>query len=334
MSDDLKIIKKKFGEKMSQFCRSHFSTILEHDGLLSKILLDNYDVSNVLYDDLEKSNLLDHFEDYIYNLANLVERSNHKLIVNKTPKELLDEAGYILYECITEDDIQKFKKYFAEGEELCTFKGGRLSICRVFFAVKKDVHNIRREDFINPNRQDLYGTSVISIQFTKNEAHVLSITNRYNHKVINPDATFSNDLDNIIEGLTKSFEQEYNLIQKYPHNYFAIPNYIKASDGKSYKYTHEINNIYYCTNNVIIDNFEVKKFPKEKYIVLDYFILDLQNKKITLYDKRINDSFCDSINDIFKIKLENISEEMVVDFFGMKMKICLNKKRRIKKHEE
>ena len=54
-------------------------------------------------------------------------------------------------------------------------------------------------------RQDEYGTSVISIQFDRDDTHTLSIKNRYNHKVEKPDATFSNNLNNIVAGLTKSF---------------------------------------------------------------------------------------------------------------------------------
>ena len=68
-----------------------------------------------------------------------------------------------------------------------------------------------------------------------------------------------------------------------------------------YKYNYEINSVYYCTDNVIIDNFEVKKLPKERYIVMDYFILDMKDKKITLYDESINDSFVSSIKNIKKI---------------------------------
>ena len=87
------------------------------------------------------------------------------------------EAGYVLVECYNEEDIQKFRKYYAPGEELCTFKGGRLNSCRVFFAVKKNVLDIKREDFKKPKREDEYGTSVISIQFTKDETNTLSIKN-------------------------------------------------------------------------------------------------------------------------------------------------------------
>jgi len=53
----------------------------------------------------------------------------------------------------------------------------------------------------------------------------------------------------------------------------------------------EYNNIYYCADNVIIDNFEVKRYEKEKYIVMDYFILDLKTGKIETYDKVLDENF-------------------------------------------
>ena len=74
------------------------------------------------------------FKNYIYSQ---IETIQEDLPVTKTPTELLSEAGYDLYECKTEEEIQSFKKYYARGEELCTFDGGRLNKCRVFFAVKK-----------------------------------------------------------------------------------------------------------------------------------------------------------------------------------------------------
>jgi len=74
-----------------------------------------------------------------------------------------------------------------------------------------------------------------------------------------------------------------------------------AADGKYYKYNIEINNIYYCPNNVIIDNFEVHEYNKDSFIVFDYFILDLKEKKILLYDKWIEDSFVKDLSDVKNI---------------------------------
>ena len=136
----------------------------------------------------------------------------------------------------------------------------------------------------------------------------MSIKNRYNHTVNNPDATYNNNLNNIIPGLTQAFEREYHLnINQNINQNFDIPGYVRANDGKWYKYNYEINNIYYCPDNIIIDNFEVKKDyqEKEKYLIFDYFILDLVNKEIKLYDKSIKDSFTACNREISKIEIIN-----------------------------
>ena len=301
MNEDLKIIKRKFGEDMTHFCREYFPILLETKGLLPDLLLKKFEPSKFLYNDIVESNLQEQFKNFIYSLVDVENESEE--ISTKSPKELMREAGYDLYECRTEDDIQRVKKYYHEGEELCTFRGGRLNNCYVFFAIKYNVDDIKREDFKNPQRQDLYGTSVISIQFLKDESHLLSIKNRYNHRVVNPDATFSNNLDNIVPGLTKSFKDYYGMKQLVKYNNFEIPNYVLARDRKYYKYNFEINFINYCPNNIIISGNRVHRFDPSKYIVLDYFILDLVNKKIYLYDKDIKDCFPETIGKIEKIDI-------------------------------
>ena len=304
MNKDLKIIKKKYGENMMHLCRELFPTILEKEGILSQVILDSFEASHELYNDLISNNLVVAFENYIYE--RLDYKTDKIVKITKTPKELLSEAGYDLYECHTENEIQEFKKYYSPGEELCTFGGGRLENCYVFFAVKKNIEEIKRANFHNPDRQDLYGTSVLSIQFTRDDAHHLSIKNRYNHTVVNPDATFSNNLDNIIPGLTDSFEKCYGMAQKCNSNNFEIPNYVCVGE-KYYKYNYEIDNIYYCPNNIIIDNYEVKRLDKRKYILLDYYILDFQNKEIKSYQPI--DSFPSTIGKITKIEVEKDEEE-------------------------
>lgn len=304
MNKDLKIIKKKYGENMMHLCRELFPTILEKEGILSQVILDSFEVSHELYNDLISNNLEAIFKNYIYET---LDYKIDKIVkITKTPKELLSEAGYDLYECHTENEIQKFKKYYSPGEELCTFEDRRLKKYHVFFAVKKNIEEIKRANFHNPERQDLYGTSVLSIQFTRDDTHHLSIKNRYNHTVVNPDATFSNNLDNIIPGLTDSFEKCYGMVQKYNSNNFEIPNYVCVG-GKYYKYNYEIGNVYYCLNNIIIDNYKVKRLDKGRYILLDYYILDLQNKEIKSYQP--NDSFPSTIGKITKIEVEKDQEE-------------------------
>ena len=278
--DDLKLIKKHYGEKMMHLCRDLFPTILETPGLLFNTMSKKFAYSKLIYEDINKYR--SEFKAIIYNEIDLKEEE--KEITTKTPQELMDEAGYILYECKSEEDIQSFKHYYAQIEELCTFNGGRLERCHVFFAVKKNVDEIDRKDFIGKEeRQDEYGTSVISIQFTRGSNNTLSIKNRYNHTVNNPDATFSNNLDNIIEGLTKSFERAYNLKINSSRVEVDIPGFVLANDGKFYKYNFERHNVYYCPDNMIIRDFEPRPFDKSRYLLIEKYFIDFKEKTIREY---------------------------------------------------
>ena len=220
---------------MMQLCRELFPTILETPGELKRIMEASFYPTKCLYYDIVDNELIYEFEKFI--ISKTKKKEEELVETNKTPFELMKEAGYKLTECKTEEDIQLFRKYYASGEELCTFDGGRLNTCYVFFAVKKDADNIKREDFEKPTRDDEYGTSVISIQFSR-ENYTLSIKNRYNHTVKNPDATFGNNLEKIIPGLTKSFEKYYDHKIKQSGN-FEIIGYTEV-DGKLYKYNYEI----------------------------------------------------------------------------------------------
>lgn len=309
-SKELNRIKKLYGEKFMHFCRSIFPTLLEQEGLLTEVLKSTFATnSRTLYDDIVNSDLEEEFKNYIYSKID-VEKEMPEIIREKTPYQLLDENGYNLYECNSEEEIQSFKKYYKSGEELCTFHGGnRLNRCVVFFAVKKDVEEIKREDFNNPKREDEYGTSVMSIQFTKSQNSTVSIKNRYNHTVNNPDATYGNDLDKIVPGLRQSFEKllsERGLTLNSSNiEAFYIPGYVVADDGKYYKYNMEINGNYCCPGNVIIDHGNVIKLEPEKQELIDYFILDKENKTLSLYDSLISDSFIDGFKNIDSIEMVN-----------------------------
>ena len=328
--DDLKLIKKYYGENFMHLCKKLFPTILEENGTLYNIISNKFSHSKNLYNDLIEQDKVLEFKNYIYSYT-----KENDLIVktNKSPYELMDNAGYILYECKNQEEILSFKKYYSKDEELCTFKEERLKTNYVFFAVKKDVDRIKRDEFKIPQRQDRYGTSVISIQFTKGDNNIVSIKNRYNHKVQNPDATYSNNLDNIIQGLTYSFNKYYKFNIDYKDS-FELNGWVKAIDNKFYKYNYEINNIYYCVDNIIIDSKRnvISDFKdKEKYLVIDYFILDIVKKKIYLYDERLKDSFIDNIN-IKKINIlkdKNIKIIDIIPLEGENITIKINSKNQI-----
>ena len=144
LSNELKKIKKTYGENFMKLCRSLFPTLLEQEGRLYRILATSFSTNcKTLYEDITQAELEDEFKSYIYSKVD-VEDQEKKMIKEKTPYELLEEAGYELTECLTEEEIQKFRKYYALGEELCTFRGNRLNRCVVFWAVKNGVENIKR----------------------------------------------------------------------------------------------------------------------------------------------------------------------------------------------
>jgi hypothetical protein len=330
--DDLKYIKKFYGENFAHLCRTLFPTLLEQEGLLSSIISKKFAPTHSLYDEVVK--VKGSFKNYIYSFVDYEKGEINK--TSQNPKELMDKAGYILYdECKTEDEIQSFREYYAPNEELCTFWGGRLNDCRVWFAVKKDVDNIKREDFIDPERQDDYGTSVISIQFTKSNPSTLSIKNRYNHRVKNPDATFSNDLDNIIEGLTDAFVQEYGVnLANTQSNDFQLDNFVMAEDGKFYRYNCKSGAMYYCENNLTISCGHINNYDKNRYLLIDNYLIDQSQKTIEKVECDVlsTDGFTKSIGNIenIKIKVEGNNKKIIFKVKeGEDVVVTVNKNGRI-----
>ena len=309
--NDLKKIKKEYGENMSHMCRELFPSILESDGLLYHILQTHFAKSKHLYEDIINEDKKYQFKNYIYFLYDEMMGRSYNDENNKSVIELLKEKGYTLYECKTNEDIHKFRKYYASGEELCTFRDpNRINNHYIFFIVREGVDKLNRSTFTSPKREDDYSVSVLDLQFDKGEKQRVSIKSRYNHTVSNPDATYSNNLENIAEGLTDAFERDYefNIGNEYKVN-FELSNYVKARNNKYYKYNYEINNIHYCLNNIIIDNGEVidTYTDKSRYTFMDYFILDEKEKKIIVYDSEIEDSFIDGLDNITNIEIINES---------------------------
>ena len=313
---ELKKIKKVYGENFMKLCRDLFPTLLEQEGRLYEILSSSFsDNCKNLYEDIIKANCEEKFKSYIYSKVD-VENPEKKMVEEKTPYELLKKVGYNLTECLTEEEIQKFKRYYKPREELCTFRGGRLNSCVVFWAVKENAEDIKREDFDNPKREDEYGTSVMGIQFNKHGRCTVSIKNRYNHTVNNPDATYGNDLDRIAPGLTKSFEKllqrQYGLeLNSSNLESFELPGYVVANDGKYYKYNMEIHGAYYCPGNIVIKNGEVTHIGKpEEGILIDYFYIDKKNKTIKVCGD-IEDSFVDDLQKIENIEVVKSEDENI-----------------------
>ena len=325
--DDLKLIKKHYGEKMSHLCRELFPSILECPGLLYHLIESNFNKSRSLYYDIINEHKEYSFKEYIYNL--IEEKPKTKKENTHSVKELLDSVGYELYECKDNEDVLSFKKYYREDEVLCTFKDKiRIKNHHIFFLVKKNVEDYNRHDYTHPWREDDYSTSVLCIQFDRGVSQRVSIKSRYNHTVKNPDATYSNNLDLIVPGLTDAFENDYgfNIGNIYKTN-FELDHYVRAQDGRLYKYNYEINNVHYCPDNIIIGNGEVIDTYKDKgrYTIFDYFILDEKEKKIFAYTDLIQDSFINEHQDIKDIKITNVGEDREIVLTYKEDKIAIIK---------
>ena len=305
MNNDLVRIKKLYGEDFAKkFCRPYFSHIIEREDFsFADYLTTIIAPSKGFYDDLIKNNKLELFKRAIWGVFNDKKTDNQD--VKETPEELMKKVGYRLYKCETYEDMLKFKNYYSHGEEICTYEDlQRINTHTIFWAVKDNVDKIKREDFKNPERQDEYGTSVISLQFTKGLESTLSIINRYNLSVKYGDATFSNNLEKICVGLTASFKKFYGITLVKGRQKFELPGYVVDKKGTYYKCNCKINGTYYCANNIVIKDGVAKQFKPEQYIIADCYVFERKNKTVEVLSNNKQDSFVNQFYDIKKIEVE------------------------------
>ena len=231
-----------------------------------------------------------------YIHENFVEKLKPTVHTDQDPITLLKSAHYNAFVVKTLKQQNSIKKYFRKGEELCTFRDfNRYKDYYMIHAVKENADKI--QPFPNPQREDEYGTSVISIQISKH-SDFISIKNRYNDTLRkqNPDATFNNNPDNIVPGLTDS-------LKKYFHTDFTtstgveLPNkYIRINNQLVY-YNYELDNIYYGSDYYVKDG-NIVKLNTAHQIMMDYIILDTQTKQIKISSNN-NWGFHDADNSVF-----------------------------------
>lgn len=225
--------------------------------------------------------------------------------IKRDPFELLYQAGYHAQYADTLEKQNDIEKYFRPSERLCTFDDPtRYQRYYIVNAVKFNASELNRDKFRHPKREDEYGTSVISIQILKNGG-VISIKNRYNHSIDNPDNTYHSNPDNIIYGLSAALKDYFNVDFSSQHEPLAS-GYILIKD-KILKYNYEINNVYYG-KDFIATRDEIYAIDKRSQIMLDYFIFDFKQKKILKEFNGINLSTNDCFADIFN---EEISDTVI-----------------------
>ena len=315
MQGELKKIKRKYGEEMAKFCRTSLAPILEHNGLLYEILINNFYPSRELYKDIKDNNLCGEFISYIHGLANIEQE---KIVTDKSVECLARDAGYHVFNPKTIEELQSMKKYYATEEELCTFKDSkRIENSIIFFFIKDDIDSIKKEDFPNASREDEYASSLVCVQYDIDTKELKLVVTRRNHgskksiqrgdEIRNPNAAFDCNLDNFIPGLTYAMEKDYGLKPKESSDFFEIEGYVVAHDNKFYKYNYQMGPLYFCSDNIIINHGEAVSIPTEKYIVMDYYLLDLRSGNVWLLDEErdIKDCFPETIRNIEKLEVSN-----------------------------
>ena len=216
---------------------------------------------------------------------------------DKNPLELLNDAGYDAFVVDSLEKQNSIKKYFRKNEELCTFRDpARYKNYYMIHAVKRGAENIKPAT--NPEREDEYGTSVISIQIAKNGGFI-SIKNRYNHRVMNPDATFNNNPDKIIHGLTDSLKKFFHVDFNTSEN--PLPHNFRMVNDQLVRYNYEIDNIYFGSDYHFSGS-RITKLNKDYEVMLDYFILDKRSGTVRGILEKDNECTCEVFNHVFQNK--------------------------------
>jgi uncharacterized protein YjbI with pentapeptide repeats len=207
-------------------------------------------------------------------LVSLKQIKIQEMSVHMDPITLLDRAGYDAYIADTLEKQNAIRKYYACGEELCTFRDDdRFKKYYIINAVRKDVDKIKRGK--PPQRDDEYGTSVISIQVFK-EGGFISIKNRYNHTVQNCDNTLNSNPDNIILGLSDAIKHHFHV--DFSAQHVSLPSHYVLMDGQICRYNSEILNVYFGEDFYAKDG-QVHEIDKNSEIMIGNGILfDIRNK--------------------------------------------------------
>lgn len=256
----------KVYKKIKEHRGERFAKKLRHEGLL--------DIPNIEHI-LELANLedLDDLTPVIRSIYKTKSVSEYE--TGKNPIQLLNEAGYDAFVVNTEQQKNSIKKYFRPGEQLCTFNDPYRHIqYYMIHAVKRGADKIKPSS--NPQREDEYGTSVISIQIAKGGGFI-SIKNRYNHTVNNPDSTFGNNPDNIIHGLKNSLQKYFGV--NFNASDIPLPeHYISVHDQLVY-YNLEDETTYWGPT-YYVQHGQITKVQTDRETVMDHMIYNDKDKTI------------------------------------------------------
>ncbi len=277
-----KKIKKQNGERFAQTLRAHHNGIFEIPNLAFILKHAGNDAHPLL--------------PYLMNLLTVNTDKSENDTPTENPFTLLSQAGYHAFYANNETKKNSIKPYFEEHEQLCTFTDEtRHQDYHIVHAIKENADDIKRQDFKGrEQRQDAYGTSVISIQMLKSGGFI-SIKNRYNHTIENCDHTFDSNPDNIIGGLSRSLQDHFNV--DFSTQTAPLPaRFVRLSNGQILHHYGENNNIYYG-DHVWAKDGKLHHVDKTKGdAMFNGFIFDNKTKKLVAIDPRVTDHFDEDFN--------------------------------------
>ncbi len=263
------LIKKQNGEHFAKAIRNYDNGIFDVPNIVDIVKYAGREAEPIM--------------SYLVSLKNV---SIEEQAVHMNPIDLLDKAGYKAYIVKNLKDQNAIEGYFRNGEKLCTFRDpDRLKHFYIINAVKKEClgddklpeseWHIKPSN--NPEREDKYGTSVISIQVLKTGGFI-SIKNRYNHTVNNPDNTLNSNPDNIIHGLADAIKHWFNV--DFGAQKVQVPDGYTILNKQVIHYNQEIKGIYFA-NDFYMENGKIKEINKQTQLMLPRdLMLDVQTKTV------------------------------------------------------
>jgi hypothetical protein len=227
---------------------------------------------------------------------------SHEKAPAKNPYELARSVGYELtgpFES-TGEFVGLDRQDFRTSDHLCTFNDptGRLKGYHILWLRQTDVSDTLPADQLaqdtlsdawktylktigrydqdldaydltnlRPTREDPYGISSMSVQISRTGTAV-SIKNRYNHTVGNPDNTLDSNLDNVAYGLKRAVYSKVGREDLMDKTSVALAEgYIADNEGGIHHYQYEEDNIYYGDYGYI-NNGVVTTIDRGKYYMI------------------------------------------------------------------
>ena len=271
------IIKRQNGESFARAIRDFDGGLFEIEKLPEIVKFAGRDATELL--------------PYLASLKPQYEVKDQSFLESGDLFLLAQQAGYKVIYADTLEKQNSIQHFFEPAEELCTFRDKkRFKYYYILHMIRADAELLNRADFKGVEaRDDAYGTSVISIQISK-EGGYIKICNRYNHTVQNPDNTFDGNPDNIISGLTGAIEKFLGRKVGVRAEVVPLPdNYIQLDD-KIYRYHLEEDNIYYGDGFYIKDH-KLYTIDKDSQLIVDSFIIDFKRNEIrTIYELDVRGS--------------------------------------------